>query len=197
MPVVSRRRTTAPAFFPLTLQTAKQQCRVDGHDDDADVLFALGASVAEFERLTGIQCLDATFVQTFDSFWPGDLVLLPAPLRSVVSIKYDDAGDVEQTVSSSVYGVDVSAGNSPGVVYLRASQGWPVTTSERQSVRVEYVSGYGSERTDVPENLRHAIASLTLHLFDNRAVVGDTGGRPASVPFGFQSIVDGVKIHGF
>jgi uncharacterized phiE125 gp8 family phage protein len=78
---------------------------------------------------------------------------------------------------------------------------WPVPTRLTNGIGIEYVAGYGSDGTDVPEAIRTAIRQLVAHWYEHRgeaATAATTRGTvitPAvPVPLVIQALLDPYRI---
>jgi uncharacterized phiE125 gp8 family phage protein len=97
---------------------------------------------------------------------PFGVIELPMPvLQSVSSITYVDNDGVTQTLSTSVYDVDVD--HFPGRVLLKYGQVWPVTRVQRNAVTITLVAGYASPAL-VPADWKHALLLLIAHFYQHR-----------------------------
>lgn len=175
---------TAPTAF-VTVADMKKWCRVDDDDND-DVLTALiDAAIAYLDGYTGClgRCLAVqTWRQDFDGFSP--VLSLPlAPVISIASVKYTDANDVEQTVSSSDYKLlNMVSGPAVGLAH---EKDWPGDViDDYRSVRVEYVAGYAA----VPEDLKTCVKLIAAHWYENREPVS-IGNLTTQLPIGVQAII--------
>jgi len=159
---------TPPATEPLTLAELKEHLRVDTSDDD-DYITALGISGREWcEGFCNRQFVTATYDWSLDAF--ANQLLLPKPdLESVTTVKYIDTDGATQTVTSSVYDVDID--QAPGRVRLAYGESWP---DDRRStpncVTIRFVAGYG-DADAVPETIKAAIKLLVGHLYEHREAV--------------------------
>lgn len=186
---------TAAASTPITLAEAKAQVRVEtdvtNEDDLLTTLIEAATDLAETH--TGLQLVSATWELAVDSF--ADIDRLPkVPLASITSIKYDDTDGVEQTVSTSVYGLQTPL-RTHGSVFLKDGQGWPSdASSDPGSVRVRYVAGFG-DAEDVPAVIKAGIKLLVGHWFENReaSVVGVS---VSDLPMGVQACFSAYSVAG-
>ena len=101
---------------------------------------------------------------TFEGFCE-PLVLLYPPLSSVTSVKYYDSDNTLQTLDSSVYLVDTYS--EPGTITLAPNQSWPSVKDRVNAVQVEYVAGYGTSSSDVPEEARQTIIALAVDMYEH------------------------------
>ena len=180
-------RTVDPTVEPVSLAEAKLHCRVDIDDDDGYLETLVVAARENIENLIKRQCINATWVLGLSSI-PSTIVCPRPPLSSVTSITYLDTDGVRQTLSTDVY--DAHIEDEPGVIALKDGQSWPSIRSERNSVEVTYVAGYGAAATSVPASLKHAIKLLVGHWYVNREQV-ITGTIIQQFPFAVEALLAG------
>src|SRR5262245_125117 len=170
---------TGPTVEPITLAQAKAHLRVDFTDDDLWITSAIVGCRLYAEKFMGRALVQQTWELSLDEF-PEDEIEMPLPpLQSIVSVKYDDVGGVEQTISASSYRVDTYS--EPGRIFPTSS--WPSTLDKNNVVRVRFIAGYPST-LDSPDNLVDMIPqsiknAILLHigmLYANReqSIVGTT-----------------------
>lgn len=98
-----------------------------------------------------------------------DKIELPAPpLDSVISIKYFDVDDTEQTLATSVYSVHKHT--TYGYIARKNAQSWPATTVRDDAVAIHYRAGYGDAnavKAKAP-GIRRALILLAGHYYRNR-----------------------------
>jgi uncharacterized phiE125 gp8 family phage protein len=88
-------------------------------------------------------------------------------VQSITSIKYYDTDNAQQTLSSSYYTLD----NKGEVAKIVEAVGYDFpdySTEVPNVVDVEYVAGFGSSASDVPEDIRHAILFMISYFYENR-----------------------------
>ncbi|RKE73654.1 head-tail connector protein [Pseudorhodoplanes sinuspersici] len=185
---------TPPALKPITLAEAKAWLDIPYTNKDAVITGLIAAATAHLDGWTGIlgRCLcEQTWRQDFDRL--NRCLRLPlAPVISITSVKYDDADGVEQTVSSGDY--ELLNDDLGPYVRFKDAYSFPQVHDERPAVRVTYLAGYpntGSEpdvTSTVPDDIKHAIALLVRHWFDNptAVVVGVTA---QSVPHAVDALL--------
>jgi len=159
---------TPPSKQAVTLSFVKRYLRIDGNESDDELDAIIEAAIERAQMTTRRQLITATRRVTLRQ-WPAGLVIhLPySPLQSVTSIKYDDDSGSEQTWDSSNYVVDATT--EPGRIKLKYDQAWPIVDDEVANIRVDYVCGYGDSPSDVPYQLRVAIALSCAHMYDFRS----------------------------
>ncbi len=159
---------SAAGVEPVLIAEMQEHLRVDS-DDENDLIEALITTArVTLEHWTRRQFITATKNLYLAAFTAEIRVPYP-PLQSVAAITYTDTGGAEQTLASSVYTVDTN--HDPGRIVEAYSQNWPATRAIINAVNIEYVAGYGSAGTDVPEPLRSAMKLLVATWFENRESV--------------------------
>lgn len=164
-------KTAAPALTLVTLADAKSHLRVDFDDDDALITGLINAAASHLDGYSGIvgrALLDQNWEQNFSGFCTR--MELPVGIASsVVSIKYYDSTNVQQTLSSSVY--QLLTDELGSYVSLKSLQVWPATYSRVDAVTVEWIAGYGATVDLVPAALIVAMKMLISHWYENREAV--------------------------
>jgi len=178
-------QVTAPSEEPLTLAELKTHLRVDTTDDDT-YISGLGQSAREWcEGFCNRQFVTATWDWSIDRFQ--NELLLPKPeLQSVGSIKYIDSDGATQTVSSSIYDVDID--QQPGRVRLAYGKSWPDDRRATPNcVIIRFDAGYGGASA-VPETIKAAMKLLVGHLYEHREAV-TLGHLSRSLQYGLERLL--------
>lgn len=177
--------TTAPAVEPITLDQAKEFVSIDGDEAEFDTLLGrfIAAARGHLQSITGTR-LVAQVVELQADSW-SDLAHLPiGPVSNVVSIVYDDADGVEQTVVGTVYEL-TGAGLSRGI-RLQVDQSWPTDKrSAAGAIRVRLTVGYDT----LPPELETALLLMVSDQFAFRES-GTAGMNTATYKSSMQ--VDGL-----
>lgn len=154
-----------PADPIVTLAEAKTHLRIDHTDDDAYITSLIGvASTAVSERLErslGVTTWDYR-IDSNDICWGFDIRLPNPPLIEVVSVKYFDADNAEQTYAPANYRAFGIGGQ--GGIRLTGGASWPSLRYGPEAVTIRYKAGYD----DVPEPIRQAVLLLIGQLFSQR-----------------------------
>lgn len=175
------RRTAAPAKRAVTLPDALAQVREyegDNGPGDAYLKACIAAAHEACEQRTERALITSTWQITMDGFpcLPRGMALaairiLRCPVQAVLSIKYDDADGVEQTLAPTAYRVNVNA--EPATITPVGS--WPATLAGHTgTVRVTFTAGYGADPADVPMPLRQWILLAVGDLYERRNASGET-----------------------
>lgn len=160
---------TGPTSEPVTLTQAKKQLEIapseTDHDDHIDLL--IQAAREQWEHDTDSACLTQTWRVNLESVDSDEIYLPKRPVASITSVKYYDTSNVQQTLSTSVYGLD--AANR--AIRLKHLQDWPTTVLDRWDTwEITYVCGYASAAL-VPAVAKQAMLLLVAHNFENRDMI--------------------------
>lgn len=175
---------SAPASEPVTLQEAKDHCRVEVSTDDTFITNLIVTARGMVEAFTRRALITQTWDFWLDFFPCDDRIKLPRPpLSSVSFVKYYDTDAVLQTMSSSDYQVDDK--KIRGAVVLKYNAQWPTTEYGRiNAVNVRAICGYGNAAA-VPQQLKQAILVTVDDLYNNRGSIL-IGTISAKLPIGAQ-----------
>lgn len=186
---------TAPATEPVTLADVKAQLGIEASDTASDVVITRRITEARewVENFTGRALITQTLEFVMDAF-PDDEIVIPRPaMQSVVSIKYLDASNVLQTMSSGDYEIDTY---SAIVHRIRLAYGkaWPtVVLDVWNAVRVQYVAGYGAASA-VPGPIREAIMLIVGHWMNYQPGV-ESGVTITRIPFAVEHLLAGYRTY--
>ncbi|TFH54316.1 MAG: hypothetical protein E4G91_11310 [Candidatus Zixiibacteriota bacterium] len=159
--------TQTLANEPITLAQAKVQLRVTHALDDDQITRIIFMAREEAEQYSA-RTLRLTVVRsrTYRG-WPWCMRFDHPPLIAVDAVKYFDADNAEQTLSSAAYILrtptegrgDLQWSTAPGTVL-------PLTYDRPDSVKVEYRTGYTTADA-VPETAKGAILMLCNAYYDS------------------------------
>lgn len=172
---------TPPAEEPIDLLEAKLQLRLgpEAHEDDTVIQGLIRMAREHVETVTN----RALLAQVWDAVYPcfAHVLEIPRPpLIGIVSVSYVDTAGATQVVNPSVYQVQRSSG--PWAERARVmpvfGQTWPITQPDTlEAVTVRFTAGYGTERDQVPETLRHAMLQFISGHYDDCDEPIAAGGR--------------------
>ena len=179
---------TPPASYPVTLAEAKANCRVDGPDEDTFLNGLIAAATAHIEERTGRSIVERVYDVTFDAF--ADEMLIPVGPVLSCWCRYLDTSDVTQTLSGTVYQVDLT--REPHRIYRAPDASWPGTSDRKNAVTVTVTVGYDA----VPAALKQAILLLIGTWYSNREneVIGQT---VAELPIAVSELLANHTYNGF
>lgn len=160
---------TGPTSEPITLTQAKKQLEIApseaDHDDHIELL--IQAAREQWEHDTDSCLLTQTWKVNFETAYEDEIYLPKRPVASITSVKYYDTSNVQQTLSTSVYGLDIAN----RAVRLKHLQDWPTTVLDRWDTwEIAYVCGYASAAL-VPAIAKQAMLLLIGHNFENRDMI--------------------------
>ena len=157
----STRLTTAPSDEPVTTTEMKAALGLgSGSDHDTRLTALIAAARQKFETDTGSAVLTQTWEHIVDN-WDEEICLTRFPVQSITSIQYYDGAGTLQTLSSSIYQLDI-AKREVRLAYL---QNWPVAQPRWDAIKITYVAGYSSVAL-VPEQIKQAVKLLAAHWFE-------------------------------
>lgn len=143
----------------ITLSEAKAHLLVEHDADDSMIHTLISAAIGYVQNHTGRTINQATIIEAFDAFSDA-MELKNTPVQSVVSVKYLDASNVEQTLAKSVYRLDTRS--IKATINLEAGQTWPSISDKAEAVTIEYIAGYslGTAPTDLKAAALLVLGSL-------------------------------------
>lgn len=132
---------TAPSVDAVTIEQAKKQCEIAESDTAHDEHFyqLIDRARDELEADCDMCISQQTWKVNLDCLHDG-LKLQKGPVQSIASIKYYDTNNVQQTLSTSVYSLDVANRQ----IRLQYNQLFPVATPRWDAWEVIYVCGFAS-----------------------------------------------------
>lgn len=196
---------TEAADYPVSLTRVKDHLRLSDQTDDTLVRGLIIAATKHVEEVTQRTLMNTTYNLFIDyvhetdyPLWEGtrvgpdiayrqNFIELPrAPLVSVTHVKSYDDSDTATTFDSSKYFVDTA--NTPPRIVLRDGQSWPTGIRAANGLEIQYVAGYGSNDTDVPEPIRLAIMQIITANYEYR------GDEEAKMPSIVNSLLAPYKV---
>ena len=185
-PQFSLVQVTGPTVTPISLAETKAQMRVESSDDDAIIQRLIASAVAFVDAQGALG--KAMITQTWGQWLspnPGTVYLSLGPVQSVSAIKYYDVDGALQTATLA----DFNVFGTPNRISVSPKSGyaWPVTQTRDDAIKIEYIIGYGSSSTSVPETVRHALMMLVAHWYDMRET--STEKQMYDLPYGFTDMI--------
>lgn len=182
-------RISAPAVKPVSLEEARQHCRVDTNEDDAVIAAFIDAAVTHLDGWSGVlgRCLINQGWRLSFPGWPAcRSIRLPFPDVSDAAVKYFDADNVEQTVDASLF--EQIEDERGAIIEFRDAFSSPAVFVDRSAaVTVEFIAGYGPAADDVPQALRTAISMMVAHWYNHREAAVE--GQSTEIPFGASLLI--------
>lgn len=181
---------TAPATEPITLAEAKEQLRIDTSDEDTYITNLIIAARELAEKYTRLSFINTTWRIFFDQYpflgshygyspsYSHELFQSPSTAReiflprgeiqSVTSVKVYDDSDTSATISSSNYFVSSYNEGSQGYLSFRKNFTLPVINRVKDGLEIEYVAGFGSSASDVPQGIKQGLLEQVAFMYENR-----------------------------
>ncbi|MFC0245234.1 phage head-tail connector protein [Falsochrobactrum ovis] len=168
---------TPPALEPVTIADARAFLKISTDSED-EILGRLLKTARELvEAETGLAFIDQTWRLRVDR-WPrsGRVALFKYPVKSIVSVvAYMPDGTA---VNFQPEDFLLQHGRRPQRVYMPQYQ-------DARSViglEIDFEAGFGESGAEMPDTLKHAVLSLTAHLFETRAVAPIPGASTTFPP---------------
>ena len=176
---------TAASGFPISEEEVRDHLRLDDNRDDAYIKSLIAVVTNFTEKFTRRALITQTWKVFFDCFPSYEIEIPFAPLQSVTSVKYYDANNVLQTISSTEYIVDTA--REPGRVTPIPYGIWPVTNYRPNAVEVQFVAGYGKADA-IPQAIKQGMLIMLSHMYENREPV-IVGTNVAPMPMSYEYLL--------
>ncbi|ABD08164.1 Phage conserved hypothetical protein, phiE125 gp8 [Rhodopseudomonas palustris HaA2] len=178
-----------PVVEPWTVPELKAFLRVAHDDDDSVIASLLAAARAQIEAMTRRALLSQSWRITRDA-WPRDgrLALRIGPLRALSAARVFDAEGIAHEVDLARFVIDVAGGTI-------AAPAWSVPQPGRSvgGIALDLELGYGTQPSEVPELLRHAVRTLAAHWYDNRGLAA-IGSSVAMLPGSVAAMIASFRV---
>lgn len=189
------RKLTDTPSEQFLLEAALSHLRVTDGAEVPLVLQYLAAAREVFERLTGRALLTQTYELAIPDWSDSGLISLDRnPVSSITSVKYLDANDAEQTLSSANYLLH-TAEDAAAVLTFRSTFSEPAIAERHDAVRIAFTAG-ASSWASVPYSQRQAVLFLAAHLYEVRTPI-NIGNIVNDIPMTLTSLITMNRIGGF
>ena len=202
---------TGPALEPVSLEEAKQHCRIDSTDDDGLLAGYILAARSHCETYTR----RAFITQTWDyrisnayadnlcvsgwpavrqgGYWYPRITLPKPPLISVTSISYVDTAGATQTLAADQYLVNPYS--NEGIIDPAYGVTWPQVRTQMNAITVRFVCGYGTNPGNVQEleRVRQAMLLMIGSWYENRESV-NVGNIVNEMPLGVEALLFPLRV---
>lgn len=164
---------TGPTDSVLTLADCKTALGITDTSQDDMITALIDAVVGSLDPATGGYLGRALRPQTWeyrlDGFPDGEIEIPYPPLISIASIKYDDTGGTEHTLTVDTdYKLIGSGDFDKARIAPPYQQIWPIARRYPESVRIRFQSGYAATPTDnLPKAIKNAVALCVRSLLNN------------------------------
>jgi uncharacterized phiE125 gp8 family phage protein len=181
---------TAAAVAILTTAEAKAHLKIDTTADDTLIDNIVSAATESAQIFTNRFFINTTLNQ-FGDTWSDLATLFKSPVSSVTHVKYYDSDNTQQTLATSVYQKDLE--HQPARIGLKPNQSFPSLADRINAVECQYVVGYGSAASDVPQGIKQAVLLTIGNWYQNRQEV--VVGRIATeLPKSAQYLLEQYKV---
>ena len=173
-------RAVAPAALPVSLSDTLAHLRVDDVRENNLVRLYIGSACRIVEQKSGRTLITQTWDESFKTATK-QVMLSKSPVQSLVSVKYYDTDNVQQTATLSDFTL-VALEDGPYV----ESDNWPSTYDRADAITIQYVAGYGIS-SSIPETLRHAILLIVGQYYEYRMNAEEVNAYP--IPLGIENLI--------
>jgi len=153
--------TTAPTWWPISLEEAKAHLRVSHTSEDAIIWDMVRSATEMVERETWTQ-INQKGITIYLDLWESLRADGVTPIQTVDSIKYYDENNEIQTLPSADFKTDLKA--DPIKIDIEDT---PTLFDRYNAVEIALTVGY-SEPCKVPAGLSACVKMVLADLYENR-----------------------------
>jgi len=165
---MSLKLITAPVLEPITLQEAKDWIRYEDSLQNDAITSLIKTARREVEAWTNVILIDSVYEYYVNRFTNKIKFPISTVQSSGLVVTYQDTADVEQTVDSSVYGLDNVSAINELFEKVNGAQ-WPCDViQEPNAVKISFTAGFGALQSDVPDDAKTVIKLMVSYMFINR-----------------------------
>ena len=197
---------TGPSSEPVTIDLARQHCRIDaGYDDALIAMYVTGARIeaeAYLNRALFMQRLQYAITwappPTATPLVPQSLIVFPLnwpplvkrpielPRAPAVSVEQIMWGPIDDMQLADADDYDLNLNVEPGYIAVKPQL---LPRIPQQSMVIDFTAGYdAADPAAVPMPIRMAILVGTAHYYENR------GDVPAEMPAAFYRLLDPFRL---
>lgn len=156
-----------PSVSPIDINDLKSHLRIDyTNESEETYLKMLIFGVTHYAENYMNLCLITRNWVNYRDYFESIIEIRRPPFGTLTSFKYLNSLGVLTTVDSAIY--YLTSGIYP-IIALKSNYVWPVDISNTyQAVEIKFSSGYGANKTDVPEDIRMALLCHAAFLYSNR-----------------------------
>lgn len=175
----------------VSLSDAKDHLRVGNSDDDTLITNLILAATQAAQNYTNRFFINHTLRMDCDT-WDETEYFYKSPIYSSTSVEYyGTSATVYDVWDSSNYIVDKV--HQPARLLLQENKTYPTLADRKAAIKLTYISGYGTTKSDVPQGIKQAVLLMIGNWYENRQQV--VVGRVANeVPKSAEYLLDQYKI---
>lgn len=163
--------STPPAIEPVSLEDFKTFARIDGTDEDSQLLSFLITARSLVEKYLNRALIEQTITLKMDSWPEKESFELPRPpLISITAVETLSEADVATVYAASNYYIITT--KEPGLFILKHGATPPQNTERYYGgYQIRYKAGYGATSASVPNIIKDCIKQWATVMYENRAIV--------------------------
>lgn len=154
-------QVTPAASGAVTLDAVKAWCSIESSDWDDMLTGMILSATAMAENFTGRALGTQAWKLSLDGF-ASSIDLPKGPVTGVTAVTYIDQDRATQTLSPSIYIVDILS--DPQRIVLDPDQSWPATAAVPNAVKIEFQTGFAAP----PAPIASAVTMMVAAWFANR-----------------------------
>lgn len=148
--------TQAASGAPVTVAQVKTHCGIESSEWDAMLGGFIAAATAHAEAFLNKAIGSQQWTLSLDGF--ADEIELPlGPVTGVVSVTYLDENRAQQTLSESIYILDLVS--MPQRLVRDPDESWPATANVPNAVTIVFTTGFQNAPAQVVQAVLLAVAS--------------------------------------
>ncbi|GAB1716624.1 MAG: Phage conserved hypothetical protein, phiE125 gp8 [Nitrobacter sp.] len=180
---------SGPAIEPWSVAEAKSFLRAENDGDDTVIASLVAAARSHVEAMTRCALIAQTWRFVLDR-WPNDGRVKPGrgPLRSLVAARVYDSAGAAIEIDAGTLVVDKAGG-----VIAPSTWGLPPPGRATAGIELDVEIGFGTDATDVPDALRHAVRTLVAHWYENRGLIA-IGQSVAMMPASVSAMIASYRV---
>ncbi len=158
-------KTAEPAIEPVSLSEAKEHLRITNSNDDSFINRLITSARQISENFTGLGFIQQSYSIFIDEFPKSGVIKIPKqPFLSLQAINIYDASDNFVAEDLNLYSIDQIQGR----IVLKDGYIAPIAKRKINGIEISFNVGYGTNASDVPEDIKTAILLLVASMYENR-----------------------------
>ena len=185
------RLLSGPAIEPVSLADAKAHLRVDQTYDDSLIASLIAVARAQVEQETSHAMVHQTWRVAVHRWQTGRRIVLPrTPAVQLIEIRSIASDGQSELVPIADF--QLNAHDAPATVEPIHQRAFHFTSGVVQHVEIDYLAGFGSDVSSVPQALKQAILMLVGHLYETREAASTS--QQAIAPKGYDDLLRPYKM---